>query len=199
MIIRPRWQWIALLLLTSAAAPATAADVTVFFSPGGGVARQIAAELDNAKSEVLVNIYSLSEPRITASLINAAKRGVTVRVIADALNTSPVQSSGPQLFKAGIEITIDRQHQLDHNKYAVIDQAEVLTGSANWTGSADSRNAENFLIIRDAAVAKQYRDNWLSHRPHCDPFVQSSGRNKRSTPPPELRSNPIHPPTPKGT
>lgn len=36
-----------------------------------------------------------------------------------------------------------------HNKYAVIDDNVVITGSFNWTSKAVSTNRENIVIIRD--------------------------------------------------
>jgi phosphatidylserine/phosphatidylglycerophosphate/cardiolipin synthase-like enzyme len=41
----------------------------------------------------------------------------------------------------------------------------VITGSYNFTFSAQARNAENLLILRgDAALARIYLDNWRRHR-----------------------------------
>ena len=41
----------------------------------------------------------------------------------------------------------------------IIDEQKVLTGSFNFTKSADVRNAENILVIRDRKLAKVYKNN----------------------------------------
>ena len=49
-----------------------------------------------------------------------------------------------------------------HQKFAVIDRRIVLTGSYNWTHSADNRNDENLLMFRDAGpLAEEYRKTFL--------------------------------------
>jgi len=45
---------------------------------------------------------------------------------------------------------------LMHNKFAVIDDQVVLTGSFNWTITAERKNAENLLVITDPDLAQKY-------------------------------------------
>ena len=42
----------------------------------------------------------------------------------------------------------------------ILDGETVITGSFNFTKAAQEKNAENLLIIRDAALAEQYSSNW---------------------------------------
>ena len=43
----------------------------------------------------------------------------------------------------------------------VIDARDVITSGANFTKSAQSRNAENVLLIKDSpALARAYAENW---------------------------------------
>ena len=46
----------------------------------------------------------------------------------------------------------------------------VLTGSFNFTESAEDRNAENLLVIQDPTVAAQYEHNWRTHKAHSSPY-----------------------------
>ena len=41
----------------------------------------------------------------------------------------------------------------------VIDKKKVITGSFNFTESADKRNAENVLIVVDKKLATKYLQN----------------------------------------
>ena len=54
-----------------------------------------------------------------------------------------------------------------HNKVMVIDQATVITGSFNFTNSAASRNAENYLVLKSADLAEKYRLQWQNHWQHA--------------------------------
>ena len=51
-----------------------------------------------------------------------------------------------------------------HNKVMIIDKKKVITGSFNFTKSADTRNAENVLLIDDANIAAQYFLNWHNRK-----------------------------------
>ena len=47
-----------------------------------------------------------------------------------------------------------------HNKFAVIDNEIVITGSYNWTASAGERNDENLLVIDDNYIVERYQDQF---------------------------------------
>ncbi len=72
-------------------------------------------------------------------------------------------------------VWLDGQHAAAHNKTLVIDAgqegATVITGSFNFSHSAQYRNAENLLILRgNSALAEQYADDWRRHRAHAVPM-----------------------------
>jgi hypothetical protein len=54
------------------------------------------------------------------------------------------------------------QFGIMHNKFLIVDQSNiasdplVLTGSHNWSTSANDQNDENILIIHDDTIANQY-------------------------------------------
>jgi cardiolipin hydrolase len=43
-----------------------------------------------------------------------------------------------------------------HNKYAIIDESVIVTGSFNWTTQAINNNQENLLFYEDRELAAQY-------------------------------------------
>jgi hypothetical protein len=67
---------------------------------------------------------------------------------------------------------IDDKHAIAHNKVMVIDGRTVLTGSFNFTKAAEEKNAENLLVIEDAALAKRYADNWADHAGHSRAYAR---------------------------
>ena len=55
---------------------------------------------------------------------------------------------------------IDDRVAIAHNKVILIDGRILVGGSYNYSESAEKRNAENLLIIRDHEVIAEYRENW---------------------------------------
>jgi phosphatidylserine/phosphatidylglycerophosphate/cardiolipin synthase-like enzyme len=103
---------------------------------------------------------------VLTNWIEAQRRGVDVRVILDKSQETEKYSSATFLLHAGIPTRIDAEHAIAHNKVMVLDDAVVLTGSFNFTASAESRNAENLLVIRDPQIARKYSTNWQDHWAH---------------------------------
>jgi phosphatidylserine/phosphatidylglycerophosphate/cardiolipin synthase-like enzyme len=48
----------------------------------------------------------------------------------------------------------------------VIDEQAFITGSFNFTKSAEDKNAENLLVIKDKGIAMKYTENWKEHARH---------------------------------
>lgn len=150
--------------------PEVRQDLQAAFAPWDDIEALIIDELSRAKKEVLVQAYLLTSKPITAALLAAHRRDVEVKVLVDAKQLRQVQSStASQLRAAGIGVWVEHQYQNAHNKVIIIDaalsRAVVITGSANFTWTAQHRNAENILIVRDnPALAGRYAHNWERHR-----------------------------------
>ena len=65
------------------ASPLVNPPVQVYFSPNGGCTDAIIKQIDNAKSEILVQAYSFTSNTIVKALLEAHKRGVKVEAILD--------------------------------------------------------------------------------------------------------------------
>ena len=73
-------------------------------------------------------------------------------------------------YTTGIPTFIDFQHAIAHNKIIIIDRETVITGSFNFTKSAEEKNAENLLILRSRELAREYIDNWNEHKTHSEVY-----------------------------
>ena len=117
--------------------------------------------IDQAKKSIYVQAYGFTHPDIINSLIEAKKRNVNVEIILDSSNFSKKKLPLlKELEAAGIKIYKAKVSGIAHNKIMIIDEKKVLTGSFNFTKSADVRNAENILVVRDRRLVKKYLDNW---------------------------------------
>ncbi len=135
------------LYLTDPASP-LAAELT------GGPDEPLAAAIDAALLEVDVAIYSLNLYSIREALLRAHRRGVHVRLVMESDN---LDLSGPQgLKEAGIPILGDRREGLMHNKFLVIDRADVWTGSMNYTLTGTYSDNNLLIHIHSPQVAADY-------------------------------------------
>lgn len=150
------------VLLLAVALPASAAQIETCFVPGQDCTAVVVREIGTARKEVLLQAYGFTSEPIAAALVEARRRGVVVRAIFDKSDRTARGSKAEELGTAGIPLLVDTVAGIAHNKVLVIDSAEVVTGSFNFTTSAQKRNAENLLVIHDPEVAGRYRANWLA-------------------------------------
>jgi phosphatidylserine/phosphatidylglycerophosphate/cardiolipin synthase-like enzyme len=144
----------------------TAEVLGVYFTPMSNAAFPIVKSIDASEHEVLVQAYGFTHNAIAQALVRAHQRGVKVRVLLDQKSQESNRYAIGVLADAQIEVRQDGKHAIAHNKVMVIDQAVVITGSFNFTNSAATRNAENFLVLKSVELADKYRIQWLSHWAH---------------------------------
>jgi phosphatidylserine/phosphatidylglycerophosphate/cardiolipin synthase-like enzyme len=147
-----------------------APTIAVHFSPAGGCTSAIVAALAAARTTVDVLAYSFTSAPIAKALLDAHRRGVAVRVVVDQSQRTARGSVAGYVAKQGVPVWVDAQHAIAHSKCMTIDGAVVLTGSFNFTGAAETSNAENLLTIASPAVAAQYAANFAAHLGHSTPY-----------------------------
>jgi phosphatidylserine/phosphatidylglycerophosphate/cardiolipin synthase-like enzyme len=165
---------IAFALFFSANAGATPLPATgtveALFTPWDDAEGAIVRALGKARESIHVQAYLLTSRSIAKALQDARARGVAVEIVADReMLEKSDKSLLPQLLEAGIPVWLETRYAVAHNKVMLIDAAQadavVITGSYNFTWSAQARNAENLLILRgNPALARRYLDNWRRHR-----------------------------------
>ena len=133
----------------------TAQIENVYFSPQDDCSSRLIGLINQAKESIFVEIYTFTDKDIADALISARKRGINVRVLFDKNQASIKPSLDEYLENSGISIKYDTGGIM-HNKVMIIDGSIVGTGSFNYTLSANKRNNENIVIIRDKKTAKTY-------------------------------------------
>jgi len=95
-----------IILINSCATcpPCREASTHVYFSPHGGATQAIINEIAGAKSEILVQAYSLTSTPIAKALVDAHKRGITVEVILDKSQKKEQYTSATFLSNMGVPI-----------------------------------------------------------------------------------------------
>jgi len=141
-------------------------QIRTCFTPGGACEALIVDEIEDAKSSIRVQAYSFTSKPITQALLDAHKRGVNIKFLCDRSQKSERYSRIKELEANGIPVSFDNVEGLAHNKTIIIDDEIVITGSYNFTYSAQNRNSENLLIIRNKKVVNSYVHNWLLRARH---------------------------------
>ena len=150
------WLEIANKTLLAEQSPSPAVRHEAYFSPGDECAEAIVSQLDAARSTLKICVFTISDNRLTESIIRAFRRGVHVRIISDNDKAFDDGSDIRKLARSGIDIRIDRSPHHMHHKFAIIDKQWLLTGSYNWTRSAALYNQENILITDTEDVVEKY-------------------------------------------
>jgi phosphatidylserine/phosphatidylglycerophosphate/cardiolipin synthase-like enzyme len=155
-----------------AESPATAEALSraevlgLYFTPPADVAAAVVDVINQSRSEVLVQAYGFTHNGIAQSLVKAQARGVRIRVLLDQ-KSEFTNRYVVDLFKINaIQMRFDGNHAIAHNKVMIVDDNIVITGSFNFTNSAQTRNAENLLVLRSADLAHNYKTNWQEHWKH---------------------------------
>ncbi|KAA9333165.1 DUF1669 domain-containing protein [Hymenobacter busanensis] len=148
------WLTGATALLPAEATPITQTEV--HFSPGEACIGAIRRFINQAERTLDVCVFTVADDRLTEALLAAHRRGVRVRLLTDNDKLFDGGSDVRQLHQAGIPVRTDRTEYHMHHKFAVADDALVLTGSYNWTRSAARYNLENVLITNDPAAVRPY-------------------------------------------
>ncbi len=136
----------------------------VCFTPGGPCTQEIVEVIDSAKHRLYIQAYGFTSAPIAKAVIAAKRRGVKIVVLLDKSNVTSQYSIATTLSHYHIPFMIDYHPAIAHNKVMIIDagtpNATVITGSFNFTRSAQKRNAENLLIIHDKVLASIYLANF---------------------------------------
>lgn len=133
---------------------APSAPISAYFSPSPEPEKAIIQALHSAQQSVHIALYQLTDPEIAQALIDISKRGIELKVLLD-----DEPSNGSKrclLLSASIPVKQYVDSGIMHHKFAVIDSALVITGSYNWTTSAQTRNEENLLIIQSSELAQAF-------------------------------------------
>jgi phosphatidylserine/phosphatidylglycerophosphate/cardiolipin synthase-like enzyme len=137
------------------------------FSPDGTSLETVLSAIEAAsgpKDTILVAAYEFTSRPIAQALIAAKGRGVTVGVVADATENAKPYSKVHELVEPGIPVRIDNALSMVHDKFLVIGNSTVETGSFNFsTAVASDRHAENACVFRHAPqMARQFTKEWKS-------------------------------------
>ena len=142
--------------------PAAAVHSEACFSPGESCLRAIQQCLRNARRNIDICVFTLSDDRISEEVLGAHRRGIAVRIITDNDKEFDAGSDIDTLRRAGIAVRVDRTSAHMHHKFALFDGQELLNGSYNWTRSASQYNEENLILSNDPSLVKAFANRFAA-------------------------------------
>lgn len=128
--------------------------------------------IEQAKSSVLIeNAYFVPTPAVQAALLDAARRGVQVTVIANSKETNDIPiitDAGRLCYRELIEAgaAVHEWHAerhgegTVHSKFAVFDGEIALIGSYNLDPRSRGLNSENVVLIEHAGIAGELESHF---------------------------------------
>lgn len=141
-----------------------------FFFPNQANIAKVAGYIKKARKTIELAIFSFTNDDLANAIIEAHKNGVKVRIITDDEAMKGKGADAQRAADEGIPVRTDSEVQYHmHNKYLIVDDLFVLTGSFNWTFQAGKSNQENVVVVDDDYIVHKYSENFN------DLWVQFSG------------------------
>ncbi|MBT7902444.1 hypothetical protein HN587_01175 [Candidatus Woesearchaeota archaeon] len=119
----------------------------IYFCPRQNCADKALETLKKANSSIHCALFDLNIPEII-TFLDQADQYVDVKLVVDDHNFEDVKHLS---FAKK-----DSSSQLSHNKFCIIDQEWIFTGSFNPTMNGYLKNNNNFIVLNSKSLAKNY-------------------------------------------
>jgi len=150
------------IVLSITISTSTLAKTEVYFSLYDNPQKEIIKNINQAEVFINIAMYIFTDREIAFPLIKAQERGVKVRLYLDKEQVDYKYSQSRFLVQKGIKTRISSNKYIMHNKFAIIDNRLLLTGSYNWTFSANHRNDENLMVIDDPEIIEIFQNQFVN-------------------------------------
>jgi hypothetical protein len=139
--------------------------IELYFSPSDGTTNAIREKVEVANADVEFALLALTRDDLGEAIVSIGQ-SFFVSPIGAIEQVNTTGSEFDYLVSNGIQVY---HHSLSgdlHHKYCIIDHSEVgsdpmvITGSHNWSSTAENVNDENTVIVHDARVANLYHQEF---------------------------------------
>ena len=125
----------------------------------------IKEKVAGAKSEIIIAVAWFTNHDIFSSLLSKVKEvEIHLIVINDRINNRPSGLDFQKFVDSGGHFYFGSFESPMHNKFCIIDNSTLITGSYNYTYLAETINTENILLIHGTSdIISAYRDNFFDN------------------------------------
>ena len=131
-------------------------SINVLFAAEDKVISRLIPLIRNAQKSIRFMAFSFTHDELGAAVVARAKAGVDVQGIFETRGSETEYSEMPILYCAGVPVRQDGNPRTFHHKVFVIDDQIVVTGSLNFSNSADESNDENVVVLANRDIAARY-------------------------------------------
>lgn len=118
------------------------------------IEKQVIDDLDGARVSIYVAMAWFTNQKIADKLVEKFKEGLDIKVVAFDDHTNA--KFGVALDGIPYVVIKGTRGGIMHNKFCVIDNQKVLTGSYNWSTKAENKNDESVSVIYADKHASDY-------------------------------------------
>ncbi|KAF9345427.1 hypothetical protein BGX26_003133 [Mortierella sp. AD094] len=149
--------------------------VSPIFFPSEESFHHVITTLNNAKKSLDICVYTITDDQLANAVIRAHERGVRVRIISDDEKAEDLGSDAKRLANhEEIPVRVDGSPSFMHHKYAIVDDALVMSGSYNWTKGARFQNREDLTLTNSVKAVQSFKREfeklWLEFAPNQLPM-----------------------------
>lgn len=118
------------------------------------IQNQILAELDKSRVSISVAMAWFTNERLFEKLVEKQNLGVKVELVIynDGVNAK----HGIDFSQFDTVKIRSERGGIMHDKFCVIDNQVIITGSYNWSDNAEFRNEENITVMENPKLAIEY-------------------------------------------
>ena len=131
---------------------------TMFF-PNEDNVFKLCDYISKAKKDLRICVFNFTNNDLSKAVLNAHKRGVRVKIISDDECMKNKGNDVQFLVDNGIPARTDDAERFHmHNKFVIVDNKFLVTGSFNWTVQAGTSNQENLLVVDNEYFMQKYTE-----------------------------------------
>lgn len=144
--------------------PGTPDNVRQFFAPVDDAHGALVDLINSASHSLIIGMYGANDDELlTAIGAQLASGDIYVQVTLDSTQAGGVHERellakrdwvGNSLITA---IGQSEKHAIQHLKMFIIDGTDLVTGSMNWGDSAETKQDNHLLVVRDPILAAEAR------------------------------------------
>lgn len=130
--------------------------LVIFTSEDGALETAIIPFVESAQSSVYFLAFSFTDYPLAAAMIERWNSGVEVAGVFESFGSTTDAAELRTLYCGNVPVRQDGNGGFMHNKVIVVDERYVITGSLNFSTSAETANDENVIIIDNRDIARLY-------------------------------------------
>lgn len=127
-----------------------------YFCPEDNCVSHYLEILDKAEKNVWCMFFDLTYDEIGDKFVELKKKGIDVRVIFETRQAGSQYNEFEKMQIEGVAVIKDKNPKTMHNKFCIVDDSYVITGSMNPSQHSQIANDESIIIINNKDLTNNY-------------------------------------------